>query len=89
MSGTGTSSTTTASQSSPGPESETYGVDLTLSGSKLEFTRMRWYWGKEALARCKKEGLKPDGAWCNDYYFEDERRASLDNPGNRRQAQAA
>ena len=66
---------TTAVEPSPrtsDEESEAYGIDLTIAGSKLEFTPMRWYFGKDALARCKKLRIEPDGAWCNDFYFEDE-----------------
>ena len=65
-------STTTvkSSPSNSDDESETYGFDLTIAGSKLEFIPMRWYFGKDAVARCKKLGLEPEGAWCNDFYFE-------------------
>ena len=64
---------TTTADPSPSPsdaESETYGIDLAVVGSKLEFTPMRWYFGKDALARCKKLDIEPDGGWCNDFFFE-------------------
>ena len=65
---------TVTDQASPGSSDETgtYGTGLTIAGSKLEFTRLRWYWGKDAQARCKELGIDPEGAWCEDYHFEDD-----------------
>jgi hypothetical protein len=70
--GTGSTNTAESSPSNPDEETGTYGTDLTVAGTKLEFTRLRWYWGKDAKARCKKQKILPADAWCNDYYFEDE-----------------
>ena len=51
---------------------QTYGTDLALSKSALTYTKLRWYWGKAAQRRCKKQGIKAELAWCNDYYFEND-----------------
>ena len=70
--GSGSTTAPESSPSDPDEETGTYGTDLTIAGTKLEFTRLRWYWGKDAQARCKKQKVLPADAWCNDYYFEDE-----------------
>ncbi len=70
--GSGSTTAPESSPSDPDDETGTYGTDLTIAGTKLEFTRLRWYWGKDAQARCKKQKVLPADAWCNDYYFEDE-----------------
>ena len=51
---------------------QTYGTDLALTKSDLSYTKLRWYWGKEAQRRCKKQRIKAELAWCNDYYFEND-----------------
>jgi len=51
---------------------QTYGTDLVVSKSELSYTKLRWYWGKAAQRRCKKQGMKAELAWCNEYYFENE-----------------
>ena len=73
---------TTEKSPSPSPTSssfatnetgeQTYGTDLALSKSALTYTKLRWYWGKAAQRRCKKQGIKAELAWCNDYYFEND-----------------
>lgn len=69
----GAESTTTSgsSPSQPGADAEIYGTDLVLTDDTLEFTPMQWYFGKDALARCKKLDIEPEGAWCNDFFFEE------------------
>jgi len=49
-----------------------YGTDLVISKRELSYTKLRWYWGKAAQRRCKKQGIKAELAWCNEYYFENE-----------------
>ena len=51
---------------------QTYGTDLALNRSALTYTKLRWYWGKAAQRRCKKQGIKAELAWCSDYYFEND-----------------
>ena len=31
---------------------------------------LRWYTGKNAEARCREKGIKPEEAWCGNYYYE-------------------
>jgi hypothetical protein len=44
-------------------------VSISEDGA-LSFVPLRWYTGKNAEARCREKGIKPEGAWCGDYYYE-------------------
>ena len=49
----------------------TYGNELSISeDGALSFVPLRWYTGKNAEARCREKRIKPEGAWCGDYYYE-------------------
>ena len=49
----------------------TYGRELSLSeDGALSFVPLRWYTGPDADARCREKGIKPELAWCTDYYYE-------------------
>jgi hypothetical protein len=56
------------------PQTSTYAVSVALTGNQLTYTRLRWYWGKAAQARCKKKHIHSEIEWCNDYYFENTHR---------------
>jgi hypothetical protein len=44
-------------------------VSISEDGA-LSFVPLRWYTGKNAEARCRENGIKPEGSWCGDYYYE-------------------
>jgi hypothetical protein len=44
-------------------------VSISEDGA-LSFVPLRWYTGKNAEARCREKGIKPEGAWCGNYYYE-------------------
>jgi hypothetical protein len=48
---------------------------VALRGSTVSYTRLRWYWGKAAQARCKKKHIRSELEWCNDYYYESTHRS--------------
>jgi hypothetical protein len=49
----------------------TYAGELSLSeDGALSYIPLRWYTGPDAEARCREKDVKPEGAWCIDYYYE-------------------
>ena len=65
------STPTPKTSGTPAPKTtDTYADDLELADQRLTFTRLRWYWGKAARARCKAKHVKAEFEWCNDYYYE-------------------
>jgi hypothetical protein len=49
----------------------TYANQLSISeDGALSFMPLRWYAGSNAAARCREKGIKPELAWCSDYYYE-------------------
>jgi hypothetical protein len=44
-------------------------VSISEDGA-LSFVPLRWYTGRNALARCREKGVKPEGAWCTEYFYE-------------------
>jgi hypothetical protein len=44
-------------------------VSISEDGA-LSFVPLRWYTGKNAETRCREKGIKPEGSWCGDYYYE-------------------
>jgi hypothetical protein len=44
-------------------------VSISEDGA-LSFVPLRWYTGRNALARCREKGIKPEGAWCTEYFYE-------------------
>jgi hypothetical protein len=54
------------------PEDGAYATDLSLSeDGALSYAPLRWYTGENAAARCEEKKVKPEGAWCSDYYYEE------------------
>jgi hypothetical protein len=54
------------------PEDGAYATDLSLSeDGALSYAPLRWYTGDNAAARCQAKKVKPEGAWCTDYYYEE------------------
>jgi hypothetical protein len=52
-------------------EGGTYANQVSISeDGALSFVPLRWYTGMNAEARCRAKGIKPEGAWCGDYYYE-------------------
>jgi hypothetical protein len=75
---------TSAAPSSAGPgssgqsaapaatENGTYATELSLSeDGALSYVPLRWYAGSAAVARCRDEGIEPEGAWCTEYFYEE------------------
>lgn len=56
------------------PQTNNYATSFALSGNKVSYTRLRWYWGKAAQARCKQQHIHSEIEWCNDYYYENTHR---------------
>ena len=53
-------------------ENGTYANELSLSeDGALSYVPLRWYAGGNAEARCAEKKVKPEGAWCTDYYYEE------------------
>ena len=49
----------------------TYANQVSISeDGALSFVPLRWFTGKNAEVRCREKGIKPEGAWCGDYYYE-------------------
>ena len=49
----------------------TYANELNISeDGALSFVPLQWYTDKNAEARCREKRVKPEGAWCGDYYYE-------------------
>ncbi len=44
-------------------------VSVSEDGA-LSFVPLRWYTSKNAEVRCREKGIKPEGAWCTEYYYE-------------------
>ena len=60
-----------ASASPASTKDGTYASELSLSeDGALSYVPLRWYTGSNAVARCREQGIKPELAWCTDYYFE-------------------
>jgi hypothetical protein len=60
---------------SPIPQTDTYAAFVALTGNEVSYTRLRWYWGKAAQARCKKKHIRSEFEWCNAYYYENTHRS--------------
>jgi hypothetical protein len=59
---------------SPPPQTDTYAISVALTGNQVSYTRLRWYWGKAAQARCKRKHVHSELEWCNAYYYENTHR---------------
>jgi hypothetical protein len=60
-----------ASASPASTKDGTYAGELSLSeDGALSYVPLRWYTGSNAVARCREKGIKPELAWCTDYYYE-------------------
>ena len=78
-SATASSSPTPTRSASASPEDGAFATDLSLSeDGALSYAPLRWYTGENAAARCQEKKVKPEGAWCADYYYEEagERKAA-------------
>ena len=52
-------------------ENGTYANELSLSeDGALSYVPLRWYSGANAKARCQEKDVKPEGAFCEEYYYE-------------------
>jgi len=52
-------------------ENGTYANELSLSeDGALSYVPLRWYSGDNAKARCAQKDVKPEGAFCEEYYYE-------------------
>jgi hypothetical protein len=62
-----------ASASPASTENGTYATDLSLSeDGALSYMPLRWYAGENAEARCAEKDVEAEGAWCTEYYYEEE-----------------
>ena len=68
-----TASPTPSRSASPAStEDGTYANELSLSeDGALSYVPLRWYAGSNAKARCAEKKVKPEGAWCTEYYYEE------------------
>jgi hypothetical protein len=65
------SPTPTGSASPASTENGTYANELSLSeDGALSYVPLRWYSGANAKARCQEKDVKPEGAFCEEYYYE-------------------
>jgi hypothetical protein len=65
------SPTPTGSASPASTENGTYANELSLSeDGALSYVPLRWYSGENAKARCQEKDVKPEGAFCEEYYYE-------------------
>jgi hypothetical protein len=61
----------TRSASPASDENGTYANELSLSeDGALSYVPLRWYSGSDAEARCAEKDVKPEGAFCEEYYYE-------------------
>ena len=69
--GAGPTATPSKSASPASTKDGMYANELSLSeDGALTFVPLRWYTDRNAEARCKEQGIKPELAWCTDYYYE-------------------
>ena len=62
-----------AGPSAASTEDGTYANDLSVSeDGALSYVPLRWYAGPNAMARCREKGIQPEGAWCTQYYYEED-----------------
>ena len=60
-----------ASASPASTEDGIYANDLSLSeDGALSYVPLRWYAGRNAEARCQEKDVEAAGAWCTEYYYE-------------------
>ncbi len=65
------SPTPSRSASPASTEDGTYANELSLSeDGALSYVPLRWYTGENAKARCQEKDVKPQGAFCDEYYYE-------------------
>ena len=65
------SPTPSRSASPASTEDGTYANELSLSeDGALSYVPLRWYSGANAKARCQEKDVKPQGALCEEYYYE-------------------
>ena len=65
------SPTPTRSASPASTEDGTYANELSLSeDGALSYVPLRWYAGSNAKARCEEKDVEPEGAFCEEYYYE-------------------
>ena len=65
------SSTPSRSASPASTEDGTYASELSLSeDGALSYVPLRWYSGSNAKARCEEKDVRPEGAFCEEYYYE-------------------
>ena len=71
-SATATPSATPSASATPASTKDgTYANQLNISeDGALSFVPLRWYTDQNAEARCREKRVKPEGAWCGDYYYE-------------------
>src|SRR5918994_497503 len=65
------SPTPSRSASPASTENGTYANELSLSeDGALSYVPLRWYSGENAKARCQEKDVEPQGAFCEEYYYE-------------------
>jgi hypothetical protein len=65
------SATRSRSASPASTEDGTYASELSLSeDGALSYVPLRWYSGSNAEARCEEKDVRPEGAFCEEYYYE-------------------
>ena len=65
------SPTPRASASPASTENGTYANELSLSeDGALSYVPLRWYADDNAKARCAEKDVEPEGAFCEQYYYE-------------------
>jgi hypothetical protein len=65
------SPTPSGSASPASTKDGTYAHELSLSeDGALSYEPLRWYAGANAKARCAEKDVKPEGAFCEEYYYE-------------------
>jgi hypothetical protein len=67
------SPTPSGSASPASTKDGTYANDLSLSeDGALSYVPLRWYANANAKARCAEKDVKPEGAFCEEYYYEED-----------------
>jgi hypothetical protein len=65
------SATPRGSASPASTENGTYANELSLSeDGALSYVPLLWYTGESAKARCQEKDVEPQGAFCEEYYYE-------------------